>query len=224
MIPHNLFTATALVRLATALLAAIALLAVACGDDEAQVPDDSLPSETASRSVSPGDATPSPAVTTPAITIQACKNSDVDARTLAPTAGNATRQYTDTEGAYSLAYPAEWEVCQVHPDPEIRDLANWINFIAKDELPHASILVYANPGSLSLEKWIKENNPIFLDSERMAKERIVAGQPALFTAIDAEGLPRGEAYISDEDRIIYITTLRLEEFDRFANGITFSHE
>ncbi len=214
-------------RALIAVVATAAIVGLAGAYLGAAALQDGSPDEPAAEPT-PGDDTPSPAATTPAgtpvLTIPVCKDSEVAARTLAPTSGDVTKQYADITGTYTLAYPEEWEVCQVHRDPEIRDLENWINFIAQDQLPHASIRVYANPDSLALEKWIQEHGPIFLDPERMAEERTIAGRPALFTAIDAEGLPRGEAYVSVGDQIIFVTTLRLDEFERFAEGIAFINE
>ena len=138
-------TANVPVRIAAALLAAIALLA-ACADDEEQLPDETLPSETASRSVSAGDATPSPAPTVPD-------------GTPVP-APSDWKTYTDS--ALGFAFTA--------PDGLTRS-EELIDLPAKDGIPATKlrVLTFAdqngtwvvgvseapNPASLPLEDWIR---------------------------------------------------------------------
>jgi hypothetical protein len=187
---------------------------VACGDAEEDVA--SQPTATALPSgITSGPVTATPS---PAATIQACSEPPVGSRTLAPAAATPTAVHTDAIGKYTVSYPANWRICR---DLSFEVTGSGIQFIGEDGLAHAKVYVYPNPKGLALEPWLQENDPIFLDQDRERDERLIAGARALYSPVDAEGLPRAESYIDSGSQIVFVSALKSEEFDILTTQLRF---
>jgi hypothetical protein len=198
----------------------LSLAAVACDDPEedlapAVTPTPATtgtvpPAATSSPSAAPATGTPAPAP---------CSDSTSGSGTLAPARTDQALQYQDSFGKYTVSYPANWKPCA---DTAFQATGSGIRFIAEDGFTHAKIYVYPNPRSLNLESWLGENDPLFLDKDQIREERIIAGLRALYRPLDAEGLPRAEAYLDRGTQIVFVAALKAEEFDRLASELEFS--
>ena len=190
-------TANVPVRIAAALLAAITLLAAACGDDEAQVPDDSLPTATTSQTAATSDASPSPAATTPAATV-----------TPAPVPSD-WKSYTDAERGFSFKYPERLSASEPTTEGSESGSAGlrslWVND-ADDPLNGFAVWVYENgrgqtTGGLTIEEWARDFIACYdgsLKTSRLdGEEAIVCSQPNTIG-------PPGFAAIAEHAGRIYV--------------------
>ena len=193
-------TATALVRFAAALLAATALLAVACADDEEQLPDETLPSETASRTAPTSDATPSPAATTPAATV-----------TPAPVPSD-WKTYTDAELGFSLKYPPDLTAKDLTTPGNTSGLSERVIDIRSetDTSRGVSISVSSVDADWAPKEWALEYTACLPET---IEERVVKGSSAVFCTEDALG-PHPSLVIKHFDKVYHIGwVLASNEFD-----------
>jgi hypothetical protein len=128
--------------------------------------------------------------------------------------------YTEPGGRYSVRYPTKWQVNALSGDDKIRDFLRATQFIGSDGFTHASIYVFQNPNGSTLEDWIAEHNPIFLDHP--PEERTISGQRALFSGVSAVGLPTGAAYLQFDGLVINVSGLSPADFDDLVTGFRLS--
>jgi len=211
-------------------LVAVSATIAACDDGGEDVVDDVSPTVTASggtgttpsplaSSDSPRPSSASPSLTvTPSQTVQACVQFSGDSRTIAPTApGRST--YVDPNGSFSVDHAADWQPCL---DADTTEGVSGTQFVGPDGLPRAKIYIYPNSDRLSLESWLRRYDPLFLDEDRDREQRSIGGAVGFVRYVDDEGLPTAYAYALWESRVVFVSTLRVADFDAFADSLAFT--
>jgi hypothetical protein len=174
-------------------------------------------------------AVPTPTVTRatavpttgPLTTIAPCPPQPTDAKPYISPSGTS-KAYEDQAARYSLRYSDNWTVCSVPSDPQIRDLLSATRFLDQNGLVHASVYVFSNPKVQSLEDWVADHDPIFLDHP--PEERTIAGARALYSPTSADGLPAPSAYFAAGQTIFGVSGLKVADFDVIVTDFRLSEQ
>jgi hypothetical protein len=154
-------------------------LVLSCGETEEDLPDGAELSLT-------------PEVTTAATPAASPEPAPTPAAEPTPMPGpipSDWKEYRDEGLGFSLRYPPDWTLIMGAAADEHRLSLGGIEFERDDGVRVAAVFVFANPDGLSLQNWILEYNPIFLDEDRRVEETTISGEPALFAPISAVGTP-----------------------------------
>jgi hypothetical protein len=96
----------------------------------------------------------------------------------------------------------------------VRDLLSAIRFLDEGGLAHATVYTFSNEERLSLEEWVADHDPIFLDNP--PEERTIAGVRALYSPTSPDGLPAPSAYLATSGLVFGISALKTGDFDSIA--------